>query len=61
MQRLFGKEYFGEDGIWTYDVLNQDAEVEDITFKEVADAHPLVKRWTKIARDLAEDSGLDLT
>lgn len=59
VQCLFGKEYFGADGIWTYDVPD-DSEAEEVTFRQVADAHPLLKKWMKIVGDLADGVGLEL-
>lgn len=46
MQHLFGRQYFGEDGIWLYDVPGQDQESEETTFGKVADAHPVLLKWT---------------
>lgn len=43
LQSLFGREYFGEDGIWRFEVQG-DGEGE-VTFRDVADAHPLVRKW----------------
>ena len=39
---IFGREWWGEDGIWKYEVQGKE---EEVTFREVVDAHPLVKRW----------------
>jgi hypothetical protein len=43
LQSLFGREWFGEDGIWKFEV-KEDADGE-VTFRDVADAHPLVAKW----------------
>jgi len=43
LQSLFGKEYFGDDGIWGFEV--QGEGEGEVTFRDVADAHPLVKKW----------------
>lgn len=43
LQSLFGKEYFGEDGIWSFEV--QGEGEGEVTFRDVADAHPLVMKW----------------
>lgn len=59
IQSLFGPNYFGADGIWTYDVPGQDQE-DQVTFQEVSDAHPLVQKWTKNIRDVALRLQLDL-
>ncbi|KAL9088329.1 MAG: hypothetical protein Q9165_006254 [Trypethelium subeluteriae] len=57
VQRLFGRQYFGEDGVWTYDV---PGEEEEVTFEEIANAHPLIQKWTKGIRDLVAAWGVDL-
>lgn len=43
LRSLFGREYFGEDGIWIFEV--QGEGEGEVTFRDVADAHPLVKQW----------------
>ncbi|GAB7351908.1 hypothetical protein MBLNU459_g2450t1 [Dothideomycetes sp. NU459] len=60
LKSLFGKDYFGEDGIWTYEVRGGRSE-DDVTFREVADAHPVVARWEARIRQLESRFGLDLT
>lgn len=55
VQSLFGSAYFGPDGIWIYDVPGQE---RDVTFREVADAHPVLNKWSTIAKDLAGSIGL---
>ncbi|KAF2229538.1 hypothetical protein EV356DRAFT_510813 [Viridothelium virens] len=54
---LFGRQYFGEDGVWTYDVPGKE---EEVTFVEIADAHPLIEKWTKVIRDLVAAWEVDL-
>jgi hypothetical protein len=46
-QGLFTPEYWSEDGNWKYEV-TLAAGAEDVVFSDVADAHPLVRKWTKI-------------
>lgn len=59
MEKLFGEEYFGSDGIWLYSVPNQDDESE-VTFEKIAGAHPIVYRWRERVLGLARDLGLPL-
>ncbi|WPH01733.1 Hypothetical protein R9X50_00458500 [Acrodontium crateriforme] len=59
VQALFGKEYFGADGIWTYDVPGQEDESET-TFEHVATAHPALKKWDEQLTSLAGKLGLVL-
>ena len=54
---LFGREYFGEDGIWTYAVPGKE---EDVMLREVVNAHPLIYKWTKVIRGLATSWHVDL-
>lgn len=42
IEKVFGREWWGEDGTWRYQV---EGEEEEATFREVVDAHPLVRRW----------------
>ncbi|KAI9819273.1 MAG: Essential protein Yae1, N terminal [Pycnora praestabilis] len=70
-ESVFGREYFSEDGNWTFDVGGQNkegrrdeaavAEEEgDITFEHVADEHPLLQRWEDVARREARRLSIDL-
>lgn len=59
MKKLFGGEYFGGDGVWIYSVPAAEREgEEEVTFKEIADAHPVVVKWEGTVRQLAERAGL---
>lgn len=61
MKRLFGDEFFGGDGVWTYSVPGTEkAGEEDVTFQQIADAHPLVAKWEKAARALAGQVDLNV-
>ncbi|KAF2674972.1 hypothetical protein BT63DRAFT_25569 [Microthyrium microscopicum] len=57
IQNVISKDYITQEGLWLYDV---NAGSEDIAFEEVAHAHPLVKKWTGILTEMANDTGLDL-
>lgn len=58
IQSLFGSAYFGEDGIWLYDVPGQEQENESTTFEKVAAAHPVVRKWTDQAIAISNEIGL---
>lgn len=47
IEKIFGKEYWDNDGVWTYEVTGQGDEA---TFQEVAEQHPIMKRWDEIVR-----------
>ncbi|RSL66079.1 hypothetical protein CEP54_003937 [Fusarium duplospermum] len=42
---IFKADYWAEDGNWKYEV---KAEGDDVVFADVADAHPLIKKWTAV-------------
>lgn len=65
LENVFGKEWWGEDGMWKFAVepgggggekRNQnndhddDDDGEEVTFVEVADQHPLLERWSHTIR-----------
>lgn len=53
---LLGKDWFGEDGIWKYEVPGE--EKEDVTFEVVAEAHPVVRKWRERTMELSQKVGL---
>jgi len=54
---LLGQEWINEEGIWKWDVRGED---EDPTFREVAEQHPVVRKWTQQVEDMASRWGVDL-
>ena len=46
VERLFAREYWNGDGTWAYEVGG-----EEVTFEEVVEQHPLVREWTRRARE----------
>jgi hypothetical protein len=58
LQSLFGREWFGEDGIWKFEV-KEDADGE-VTFRDVADAHPLVAKWVSEIEELKKKFGIEI-
>lgn len=60
VQKVFSPDYFNEEGLWRFDVKSATGSEEDVTFPDVAAAHPLLSKWeTEITR-LAEQYNLDL-
>ncbi|KAL8896670.1 MAG: hypothetical protein Q9207_007601 [Kuettlingeria erythrocarpa] len=55
VEKLFAKEYWGSDGMWAYDV---DTKDEDPTFWEVADQHPVMRRWLDKVKDEVRKAGI---
>jgi hypothetical protein len=54
---LLGQDWVNEEGIWKWDVHGED---EDPTFREVAEQHPVVRKWTQQVEDMASRWGVDL-
>ncbi|CZT53350.1 uncharacterized protein RSE6_14847 [Rhynchosporium secalis] len=54
---VFGKDFWGEDGIWKFEVGDGQGEV---LFPDVAAAHPLVKKWHGVVEGEVRRWGLDL-
>ena len=42
--KVFGREYWSEDGVWTYAV-EAKIEGEEPLFADVVSSHPLVREW----------------
>lgn len=64
VQSVFGKEYWGEDGTWSYEVREggekeEEEEEEEVVFADVASAHPLIRKWDGIVRGEAAGYGVD--
>jgi len=59
LQTLFGEQYFGADGIWTYEVPTAHDE-ESVTFLDVSNAHPMVSKWSQIIKEMANQLSLNL-
>ncbi|KAK3110169.1 Essential protein Yae1, N terminal [Teratosphaeriaceae sp. CCFEE 6253] len=60
ISRLCGREYFGEDGLWLYDVPGPLDGEHELTFERVAAAHPLLRQWRSKVLQVAEQLGLQL-
>ncbi|TQS35321.1 hypothetical protein Golomagni_04265 [Golovinomyces magnicellulatus] len=56
---IFGVEWWSEHGVWLYDVQG-DIESEEVTFYDVAKAHPLLKKWEKMVQDEVHKWQVDL-
>ncbi|KAL8756359.1 MAG: hypothetical protein Q9184_004532 [Pyrenodesmia sp. 2 TL-2023] len=55
IETLFGKEFWGSDGLWAYEV---DPSEQDATFWEVADQHPVLRRWLDKVREEVRKVGI---
>ena len=59
MQRVMGEGFFNEEGVWRWDVPGAEGK-EEVTFRDVAEAHPLVAKWIRVVREAAERWRVDL-
>jgi hypothetical protein len=59
MDKLFSRQYFGEDGVWIYHVPGQENESE-VTFARIAEAHPVITLWSKRLDELCGRLGVVL-
>lgn len=51
---VFGRQYWGEDGIWVYDVQENGGG-----WKDVVDAHPLIQSWEAVVAEEVAKVRLD--
>ncbi|KAL8903589.1 MAG: hypothetical protein Q9171_007352 [Xanthocarpia ochracea] len=58
IQKLCGEEYWRSDGIWAYEVQGKAGE-EDVTFWEVVDQHPAIRKWLEKVRDEMRNLGIE--
>lgn len=57
VETLFGKEYWKSDGLWAYEVEGKAGE-DEVTFWEVAEQHPAIRKWMKEVRDEVKKAGI---
>jgi hypothetical protein len=61
-EEVFGRNWWSEDGTWKFKVPGEGVdEVQDFTFKEVVDSHPMIRKWKGLVKGEAQRWGLDLT
>jgi hypothetical protein len=58
-QSVFGRVWWGEDGIWKFEVPGEK-DGNEVVFTDVAGAHPLVMKWESIVAEEVKRWGLDL-
>lgn len=56
VEKVFARGVWGEDGVWAYEVAGRE---EEVTFEEVADAHPVLKNWTRRIKEEVDRFGID--
>jgi hypothetical protein len=59
-ESVFGREYFGEDGIWRFAV-EGEGEEREVVFPDIAGSHPLIKKWEDVIAEEVRKWNLDLT
>lgn len=69
VQGLFAERYWGGDGVWRFEVVGgrdgkgggvMEGGDAEVTFREVAEQHPLVRKWVGVVEMEAERCGVDL-
>ncbi|APA08793.1 hypothetical protein SS1G_02581 [Sclerotinia sclerotiorum 1980 UF-70] len=58
-EKVFAREWWGEDGIWKFEVPGEK-EGKDVVFPDVAAAHPLLKKWEGLVEEEIQRWSLDL-
>ncbi|KAI1818549.1 hypothetical protein GGS20DRAFT_594467 [Poronia punctata] len=57
-ERLFTSDYWAPDGTWTYPV-TAPRDGGELTYPDIAEQHPLIAKWTGIAKQVAEERRID--
>ncbi|KAF7877257.1 hypothetical protein EAF04_000940 [Stromatinia cepivora] len=58
-EKVFAREWWGEDGIWKFEVPGEK-EGKEVVFPDVSAAHPLLKRWERLVGEEIQRWSLDL-
>lgn len=56
LEKIFGREYFDERGVWTYEVGGEGEE----TLDRVVERHPVVVKWVERVKEEARRRGLEV-
>lgn len=63
LQAVFSPEYWDSDGTWKYEVGGRDSDgdgqADVVVFSHVAEAHPVVRKWTAVVEAQMQKWGLD--
>jgi len=62
VRAVFAPEYWAADGTWRYEVRAAAGAAgggDDVVFADVADAHPLIRKWAGIVDDEVRKWGID--
>ncbi|OCK81676.1 hypothetical protein K432DRAFT_278506, partial [Lepidopterella palustris CBS 459.81] len=57
IEEVLGSKWVDGEGIWMWDAGEMEA---DVTFKEVADKHPVITTWMEMLKKVAGRWGVDL-
>lgn len=57
---IFSRDYFDQDGVWTFPVQGRDDDDDDVDFERVSLAHPMIAKWQTRLPSLAGAAGLEL-
>ena len=56
LERIFGREWWTEDGVWGFHVPGEEGEV---TWRKVVDAHPVVGKWDGVVSEEMRRAGVE--
>ncbi|KAI9759217.1 MAG: Essential protein Yae1, N terminal [Chaenotheca gracillima] len=64
-RKVYAMEFLGDDAVWKWEVTDKEGRIledtnESFTFEEVADSHPLIRKWNQIVLAEANKLGLNL-
>ena len=57
IEKVFGGEWWGEGG-WRYEVVGEGKGEGEVTWKEVVDQHPVVRKWERRVGEEVERRGV---
>ncbi|KAF2254945.1 hypothetical protein BU26DRAFT_514777 [Trematosphaeria pertusa] len=57
MQELLNQKWLDQEGIWKWEV---EGKEEEVTFREVAEQHPVVRMWIEKVGQTARELGVEL-
>lgn len=58
-KNIYSPEYWNTDGTWKYDVQVASGAEGDVTFPDVADSHPLLRKWSALVETEVERWSID--
>ena len=60
VQNVFGQGVWKSDGTWGYIVPGEIGEGDNVTWRQIVDAHPLIQKWEGIVEEEVKMVGVIL-